>query len=125
MTFAMPRRTGKKPSNSCRAKWIWNSRGGLTQQFKLQSIGRSCQGVREWPAQLIDDAKDIDSKWLEGIRRVGLTAGASAPEILVEPRERTSRFARLHEPARSRPHPRRRAVHATARKLTTIAPASK
>jgi len=36
------------------------------------------------PAQLIDDAKDIDSKWLEGIRRVGLTAGASAPEILVE-----------------------------------------
>jgi 4-hydroxy-3-methylbut-2-enyl diphosphate reductase len=36
------------------------------------------------PAQLIDDAKDIDSRWLEGIRRVGLTAGASAPEILVE-----------------------------------------
>jgi 4-hydroxy-3-methylbut-2-enyl diphosphate reductase len=36
------------------------------------------------PAQLIDDAKDIDSKWLEGIGRVGLTAGASAPEILVE-----------------------------------------
>src|SRR5229473_2951852 len=36
------------------------------------------------PAQLIDDAKDIDSKWLEGIRRVGLTAGASAPEVLVE-----------------------------------------
>src|SRR6266851_6133860 len=35
-------------------------------------------------AQLIDDAKDIDSKWLEGIRRVGLTAGASAPEVLVE-----------------------------------------
>src|ERR1700736_1477574 len=36
------------------------------------------------PAQLIDDAKDIDSKWLEGIRRVGVTAGASAPEVLVE-----------------------------------------
>src|ERR1700732_3885025 len=36
------------------------------------------------PAQLIDDAKDIDSKWLEGIRRGGLTAGASAAEILVE-----------------------------------------
>jgi 4-hydroxy-3-methylbut-2-enyl diphosphate reductase len=38
-------------------------------------------GVR---AQLIDNAKDIDPKWLEGVRRVGLTAGASAPEILVE-----------------------------------------
>src|SRR4029077_4207424 len=34
-------------------------------------------------AQLIDHANDIDPNWLEGIRRVGLTAGASAPEILV------------------------------------------
>ena len=33
---------------------------------------------------MIDAAKDIDPKWLEGIRSVGLTAGASAPEILVE-----------------------------------------
>src|SRR6202008_2012284 len=36
-------------------------------------------GVR---AQLIDAAKDVDPKWLEGVRRVGLTAGASAPDIL-------------------------------------------
>lgn len=35
-------------------------------------------------AQLIDSAKDIDPQWLEGIQRVGLTAGASAPEVLVE-----------------------------------------
>src|ERR1700688_18337 len=35
-------------------------------------------------AELIDSANDIDPKWLEGIGRVGLTAGASAPEILVE-----------------------------------------
>jgi len=35
-------------------------------------------------AQLIDSAKDIDVKWLEGVGRVGLTAGASAPEVLVE-----------------------------------------
>jgi len=38
-------------------------------------------GVR---AQLIDSAEDIDVKWLEGVKRVGLTAGASAPEVLVE-----------------------------------------
>lgn len=38
-------------------------------------------GVR---AQLIDSAKDIDVKWFEGVARVGLTAGASAPEVLVE-----------------------------------------
>jgi 4-hydroxy-3-methylbut-2-enyl diphosphate reductase len=35
-------------------------------------------------AQLIDSAEDIDAKWLEGVNRVGLTAGASAPEVLVE-----------------------------------------
>src|SRR5271155_731746 len=36
------------------------------------------------PAELIDDAMGIDPKWLQGGRRVGLTAGASAPEVLVE-----------------------------------------
>ena len=35
-------------------------------------------------AQLIDSAEDIDPAWLEGVARVGLTAGASAPEVLVE-----------------------------------------
>jgi len=35
-------------------------------------------------ATLIDSAMDIDPKWLEGVRSVGLTAGASAPEVLVE-----------------------------------------
>lgn len=38
------------------------------------------QGVE---AYLIDDADDIDPKWLEGRSRVGVTAGASAPDILV------------------------------------------
>jgi 4-hydroxy-3-methylbut-2-enyl diphosphate reductase len=36
------------------------------------------------PAYLIDDASDIDSNWLNNKQVVGLTAGASAPEILVE-----------------------------------------
>jgi 4-hydroxy-3-methylbut-2-en-1-yl diphosphate reductase len=35
-------------------------------------------------ARLIDDAGDIDQSWLEGVNSLGLTAGASAPEILVE-----------------------------------------
>lgn len=35
-------------------------------------------------ARLIDSASDIDVCWLEGVSRVGLTAGASAPEVLVE-----------------------------------------
>lgn len=35
-------------------------------------------------AKLIDSANDIDPIWLDGVRRIGLTAGASAPEVLVE-----------------------------------------
>ena len=38
------------------------------------------QGV---PAYLIDGAEDIKAKWLTGIERIGVTAGASAPESLV------------------------------------------
>ena len=33
---------------------------------------------------LIDDASEIDSDWLTNVTKVGVTAGASAPEILVE-----------------------------------------
>jgi 4-hydroxy-3-methylbut-2-enyl diphosphate reductase len=35
-------------------------------------------------AYLIEDANDIRPEWLDGVQAVGLTAGASAPEILVE-----------------------------------------
>jgi len=35
-------------------------------------------------SRLIEDANDIDASWLEGVRNLGLTAGASAPEVLVE-----------------------------------------
>jgi 4-hydroxy-3-methylbut-2-en-1-yl diphosphate reductase len=39
-------------------------------------------GARD--AKLIDDASKIDPTWLESVRVLGLTAGASAPEVLVE-----------------------------------------
>ena len=35
-------------------------------------------------ARLIDDAAGLDWAWFDGVRIVGLTAGASAPEVLVE-----------------------------------------
>jgi len=36
------------------------------------------------PAYLIDDASQIESSWFQGVTTVGITAGASAPEILVQ-----------------------------------------
>lgn len=35
------------------------------------------------PARLIQRASEIDFAWLDGVKTLGLTAGASAPEILV------------------------------------------
>jgi 4-hydroxy-3-methylbut-2-en-1-yl diphosphate reductase len=35
-------------------------------------------------ARLIEDSNDIDAAALEGVKSIGLTAGASAPEVLVE-----------------------------------------
>ena len=36
------------------------------------------------PAYLIQDASDVDPAWLEGVRCVGITAGASTPDVLVQ-----------------------------------------
>ncbi len=44
------------------------------------------------PAYLIDGPEDIRREWLDGVATIGLTAGASAPEVLVE-----SVIARLQE----------------------------
>jgi len=36
------------------------------------------------PAYLINDIRALDPQWLEGVERVGITAGASAPDRLVQ-----------------------------------------
>jgi len=46
---------------------------------RLKEVAVQC-GVE---AHLIDDYRDIDPQWLEGKKRIGITAGASAPERLV------------------------------------------
>ena len=35
-------------------------------------------------AYMVDAPEDLKAEWFEGKRRVGLTAGASAPDILVQ-----------------------------------------
>ncbi|MBM3541049.1 MAG: 4-hydroxy-3-methylbut-2-enyl diphosphate reductase [Alphaproteobacteria bacterium] len=47
---------------------------------RLREIGEE-MGVRSY---LIDDADALDAKWLDGVASVGVTAGASAPEALVQ-----------------------------------------
>ncbi len=44
---------------------------------------REVAELRGVPAHLVDNAEAIDPAWLSGVRRVGVTAGASAPEVLV------------------------------------------
>ncbi|GIZ54101.1 4-hydroxy-3-methylbut-2-enyl diphosphate reductase [Noviherbaspirillum aridicola] len=39
---------------------------------------------RGTPAYMVDNASQIDAAWIEGRQRIGVTAGASAPEILVQ-----------------------------------------
>jgi 4-hydroxy-3-methylbut-2-en-1-yl diphosphate reductase len=52
-----------------------------SNSVRLKEVGLKA-GARE--AHLIDDASGIDWVWFEGVSRVGLTAGASAPEDLVQ-----------------------------------------
>ena len=47
---------------------------------RLRELGER-MGAR---AYLIDNASEIDETWLSGIASVGITAGASAPEVLVQ-----------------------------------------
>lgn len=47
---------------------------------RLVEVGRN-QGV---PGQLIDDETDIQPTWFDNARRVAVSAGASAPETLVQ-----------------------------------------
>lgn len=47
---------------------------------RLREVGER-MGVE---AHMIENASELDVRWLEGKKRVGVTAGASAPELLVQ-----------------------------------------
>ena len=44
---------------------------------------REVAELRGVPAYLVDNAEGVDPAWVLGKRRIGVTAGASAPEVLV------------------------------------------
>jgi 4-hydroxy-3-methylbut-2-enyl diphosphate reductase len=47
---------------------------------RLREIGEEA-GI---PSYLIADGSELDAGWMKGMRTIGITAGASAPEVLVE-----------------------------------------
>jgi 4-hydroxy-3-methylbut-2-enyl diphosphate reductase len=47
---------------------------------RLREVAEA-QGV---PAYLVNDPNEIDPAWLEGVAKVGITSGASTPEVLVD-----------------------------------------
>ena len=47
---------------------------------RLRELAERCGAE----AQLIDGAEDIDPAWITGKKSIGITAGASAPEVLVQ-----------------------------------------
>jgi 4-hydroxy-3-methylbut-2-enyl diphosphate reductase len=51
-----------------------------SNSVRLVEVARAA-GARA--AYLVDSAAEIDGRWLDGVRTVGVTSGASVPEILV------------------------------------------
>lgn len=47
---------------------------------RLRDLGEEC-GLRSY---LINGAADIETEWFKDVKNIGLTAGASAPEVLVQ-----------------------------------------
>ncbi len=47
---------------------------------RLRDLGEEC-GLKSY---LINGAADINPNWLSGVKNIGITAGASAPEVLVQ-----------------------------------------
>ncbi len=65
-------------ANQCGIVLVIGSRNSSNSN-RLRELAER-EGMR---AHLIDDPDEIDAAWLQGVGKIGLTAGASAPEQLV------------------------------------------
>lgn len=45
---------------------------------------REVAASQDVPAYLVQDDNDIDLTWLQGVQRIGISSGASTPEVLVQ-----------------------------------------
>jgi 4-hydroxy-3-methylbut-2-en-1-yl diphosphate reductase len=70
----------KKIAPQCDLVLVVGSRNS-SNSVRLVEVALDC-GAKN--AYLVDYAKEIDPAWLEGVSTIGLTSGASVPEILVD-----------------------------------------
>lgn len=69
----------KQLASCCEVVLVIGSRNSSNSQRLCETAKRA--GAASW---LIDEASEISSSWLSGVQTVGVTAGASAPERLVD-----------------------------------------
>ncbi len=69
----------KAVSEACELLLVVGSQNSSNSK-RLVEVGHNF-GVRSY---LVNDRSDVDPAWLEGVRNVAVTAGASAPEHLVQ-----------------------------------------
>jgi len=58
--------------------------GWFAKQLELEAAGGGIAEFGGGRPTWLDDAHEVDPRWLEGVKTVALTAGASAPEHLVQ-----------------------------------------
>ena len=79
----MPPRIGRTRSRSCCEQCdlliVVGSRASSNSNRLRELADRA--GI---PGYLVDGADELKREWLHGIQSVGVTAGASAPEVLVK-----------------------------------------
>ena len=69
----------RKLARECDLVLVIGSRNS-SNSLRLVEVARDL-GAR---AHLIDNAGELEESWLEGVRTVGISSGASAPESLVQ-----------------------------------------
>ena len=69
----------KELAQACDLVLVIGSRNSSNSN-RLVEVALECGAA----AQLIDNESEVQEQWLEGMRTVGITSGASAPEELVE-----------------------------------------
>ena len=60
--------------------WIVVGAQNSSNSTRLAEIGTEC-GI---PSYLINDGSELDEAWIDEVETIGITAGASAPEELVQ-----------------------------------------